>query len=292
MRGALSIVTVLSAIATLSSALPQPSPVPRADAAAAAGAKPKYSIVPLEPSDDDPQSSHHGTGGGDGNGGNSSESNAVTEKPVTQTVSKTGPPVTITNPAPTTISTIFTGGTQNVTVTVTVTAEVPLTSTSTTPSTSAPTTTITTQGNSIVTTPTSPTLPATTATSTTSIVSIQASLPDTTHSVPLETPRAPVSSITWSLSHSNHTTPSLASRTETTKTASYTAVLSGYMNGTEPSSMVSVPTRSDTVSVLTTISTVLTPSLPSTSTKTFEDGTWHMTYPPWNGTVTQRFRRL
>ncbi|KAF4340059.1 hypothetical protein FBEOM_6027 [Fusarium beomiforme] len=118
MRGFIPLLLALSASYTTITALPQPRIV-RRDAAA----KPKYSVVPLEPGDDDPASGDLGGGNGDGNGGGrSSDINGdgvvtvirtVTQKPITKIVTQTekprivtAPGKTITKAVPTTVSVI------------------------------------------------------------------------------------------------------------------------------------------------------------------------------------------
>ncbi|KAF4962655.1 hypothetical protein FSARC_9216 [Fusarium sarcochroum] len=126
MRGYIPLLLALSASYTTITALPQPRIVRRE-----AAAKPKYSVVPLEPGDDDPASG--GLGNGDGNGssgggkgkgdGSSDEDGdgivtviqtvVKSRKPVTQVVTKTEEPSTVTAPGktvtkavPTTVSII------------------------------------------------------------------------------------------------------------------------------------------------------------------------------------------
>ncbi|RGP66516.1 hypothetical protein FLONG3_8826 [Fusarium longipes] len=120
MRGYIPLLLALSASYTTITALPKPRIQPRDDTT-----KPKYSVVPLEPGDDDPFSD--GTGSEDGNGGSSSgngdddRGDAVTvirtvvqtRKPVTQVITETGKPSivtvpgkTVTKAVPTTVSVI------------------------------------------------------------------------------------------------------------------------------------------------------------------------------------------
>ncbi|KAF4951234.1 hypothetical protein FGADI_7639 [Fusarium gaditjirri] len=124
MRGFIPLLLALSASYTTITALPQPRIV-RRDATA----KPKYSVVPLEPGDDDPASGDFGGGNGDGNGGSSNGSGGgnggndgdgvvtvirtVTRKPVTKIVTQTekpsivtAPGKTVTKAVPTTVSVI------------------------------------------------------------------------------------------------------------------------------------------------------------------------------------------
>ncbi|KAG5772673.1 hypothetical protein H9Q72_001271 [Fusarium xylarioides] len=130
MRGFIPLLLALSASYTTVIALPQPRIVHRD-----ATAKPKYSVVPLEPGDDDPASGDLGGGNGDGNGngnGNGGGSNGtgggssdndgdgvvtvirtVTRKPVTKIVTQTekpsivtAPGKTVTKAVPTTVSVI------------------------------------------------------------------------------------------------------------------------------------------------------------------------------------------
>ncbi|KAF5688469.1 hypothetical protein FDENT_4835 [Fusarium denticulatum] len=128
MRGFIPLLLALSASYTTVIALPQPRIVHRD-----ATAKPKYSVVPLEPGDDDPASGDLGGGNGDGNGnGNGGSSNGsgggssgndgdgvvtvirtVTRKPVTKIVTQTekpsivtAPGKTVTKAVPTTVSVI------------------------------------------------------------------------------------------------------------------------------------------------------------------------------------------
>ncbi|KAF9769415.1 hypothetical protein IL306_013174 [Fusarium sp. DS 682] len=125
MRGFIPLLLALSASYTTITALPQPRIVHRD-----ATAKPKYSVVPLEPGDDDPASGDLGGGNGDGNGGGSSNGSGggssdndgdglvtvirtVTRKPVTKIVTQiekpstvTAPGKTVTKAVPTTVSVI------------------------------------------------------------------------------------------------------------------------------------------------------------------------------------------
>ncbi|KAH7181269.1 hypothetical protein DER46DRAFT_38175 [Fusarium sp. MPI-SDFR-AT-0072] len=126
MRGFIPLLLALSASYTTITALPQPRIVHRD-----ATAKPKYSVVPLEPGDDDPASGDLGGGNGDGNGnggssngsgGGSSDNDGdsvvtvirtVTRKPVTKIVTQTekpsivtAPGKTVTKAVPTTVSVI------------------------------------------------------------------------------------------------------------------------------------------------------------------------------------------
>lgn len=128
MRGFIPLLLALSASYTTVFALPQPRIVHRD-----ATAKPKYSVVPLEPGDDDPASGDLGGGNGDGkgngnggssngSGGGSSDNNGdgvvtvirtVTRKPVTKIVTQTekpsivtAPGKTVTKAVPTTVSVI------------------------------------------------------------------------------------------------------------------------------------------------------------------------------------------
>ncbi|KAJ4272000.1 hypothetical protein NW762_000710 [Fusarium torreyae] len=130
MRGYIPLLLALSASYTTITALPQLIIV-RRDAAA----KPKYSVVPLEPGDDDPASDDLGSG--DGNGSSSSDEDGdgivtviqtvvKSRKPVTQVVTQTEEPSTVTAPGktvtkavPTTVSIIdMDGGPVAQTVTV------------------------------------------------------------------------------------------------------------------------------------------------------------------------------
>ena len=132
MRGSLTLLLALSASYTTVTALPKPRIQPRDDAG-----KPKYSVVPLEPGDDDPASG--GTGSGDGNGGSGSEDGdgdgivtiirtvVQTPKPVTQVITRTGNPSIVTAPGktvtkavPTTVAVINISDDPAVTQTVTV----------------------------------------------------------------------------------------------------------------------------------------------------------------------------
>ncbi|KAF5541796.1 hypothetical protein FNAPI_10128 [Fusarium napiforme] len=126
MRGFIPLLLALSASYTTVIALPQPRIVPRD-----ATAKPKYSVVPLEPGDDDPASGDLGGGNGDGNGNGGSSNGSgggssgndgdgvvtvirtVTRKPVTKIVTQTekpsivtAPGKTVTKAVPTTVSVI------------------------------------------------------------------------------------------------------------------------------------------------------------------------------------------
>ncbi|KAF5616699.1 hypothetical protein F52700_12994 [Fusarium sp. NRRL 52700] len=122
MRGFIPLLLALSASYTTVIALPQPRIVHRD-----ATAKPKYSVVPLEPGDDDPASGDLGGGNGEGNGnggssGGSSDNDGdgvvtvirtVTRKPVTKIVTQTqkpsivtAPGKTVTKAVPTTVSVI------------------------------------------------------------------------------------------------------------------------------------------------------------------------------------------
>ncbi|RBQ65207.1 hypothetical protein FVER14953_01111 [Fusarium verticillioides] len=126
MRGFIPLLLALSASYTTVIALPQPRFVPRD-----ATAKPKYSVVPLEPGDDDPASGDLGGGNGDGNGNGGSSNGSgggssgndgdgvvtvirtVTRKPVTKIVTQTekpsivtAPGKTVTKAVPTTVSVI------------------------------------------------------------------------------------------------------------------------------------------------------------------------------------------
>ncbi|KAF4456823.1 hypothetical protein F53441_1120 [Fusarium austroafricanum] len=124
MRGFIPLLLALSASYTTVTALPQPRIVHRQ-----AAAKPKYSVVPLEPGDDDPASDD---GGGNGNGGSGKGSGGdngdkdgdgivtvirtVTRKPITKIVTQTEKPSIITAPGktvtkavPTTVSVINLG---------------------------------------------------------------------------------------------------------------------------------------------------------------------------------------
>lgn len=132
MRGSLALLLALSASYTTVTALPKPRIQPRDDAG-----KPKYSVVPLEPGDDDPASG--GTGSGDGNGSSGSEDGdgdgvvtvirtvVQTPKPVTQVITRTGNPSIVTAPGktvtkavPTTVAVINISDDPAVTQTVTV----------------------------------------------------------------------------------------------------------------------------------------------------------------------------
>ncbi|KAF5681942.1 hypothetical protein FCIRC_5243 [Fusarium circinatum] len=144
MRGFIPLLLALSASYTTVIALPQPRIVHRDTTA-----KPKYSVVPLEPGDDDPASGDLGGGNGDGNGnggsstgsGGSSSDNdgdgvvtvirTVTQKPVTKVVTQTekpsivtAPGKTVTKAVPTTVS-IINMDDEPVTETVTVPHPVP-----------------------------------------------------------------------------------------------------------------------------------------------------------------------
>ncbi|CAG7557058.1 unnamed protein product [Fusarium equiseti] len=133
MRGSLTLLLALSASYTVT-ALPKPRIQPRDDAG-----KPKYSVVPLEPGEDDP--AQGGTGSGDGNGSSGSgdgdgDGDGVvtvirtvvqTPKPVTQVVTRTGNPSIVTAPGktvtkavPTTVAIINVSDDPVVTQTVTV----------------------------------------------------------------------------------------------------------------------------------------------------------------------------
>ncbi|KAH7270082.1 uncharacterized protein BKA55DRAFT_496432 [Fusarium redolens] len=126
MRGFIPLLLALSTSYTTVTALPQPRIVHRD-----ATAKPKYSVVPLEPGDDDPASGDLGGGNGNGNGnggssngsgGGSSDNDGdgvvtvirtVTRKPVTKIVTQTEKPSIITAPGktvtkavPTTVSVV------------------------------------------------------------------------------------------------------------------------------------------------------------------------------------------
>ena len=132
MRGSLTLLLALSASYTTVTALPKPRIQPRDDAS-----KPKYSVVPLEPGDDDPASG--GTGSGDGNGSSGGEDGdgdgvvtvirtvVQTPKPVTQVITRTGDPSIVTAPGktvtkavPTTVAVINISDDPAVTQTVTV----------------------------------------------------------------------------------------------------------------------------------------------------------------------------
>ncbi|KAH7197324.1 uncharacterized protein B0J16DRAFT_327935 [Fusarium flagelliforme] len=132
MRGSITLLLALSASYTTVTALPKPRVQPRDDAG-----KPKYSVVPLEPGDDDPASG--GTGSGDGNGSSGSgdgDGDGVvtvirtvvqTPKPVTQVITRTGNPSIVTAPGktvtkavPTTVAVINVSDDPVVTQTVTV----------------------------------------------------------------------------------------------------------------------------------------------------------------------------
>ncbi|KAJ4130979.1 hypothetical protein NW768_006518 [Fusarium equiseti] len=131
MRGSLTLLLALSASYTTVTALPRPRIQPRDDAG-----KPKYSVVPLEPGEDDP-ASDGGSGGGNGNGGSENGGGdgvvtvirtvVQTPKPVTQVITRTGSPSIITAPGktvtkavPTTVAVINISDDPVVTQTVTV----------------------------------------------------------------------------------------------------------------------------------------------------------------------------
>ncbi|KAF4445098.1 hypothetical protein FACUT_178 [Fusarium acutatum] len=149
MRGFIPLLLALSVSYTTVIALPQPRIVHRD-----ATAKPKYSVVPLEPGDDDPASGDLGGGNGDGNGnggssngsgGGSSDNDGdgvvtvirtVTRNPVTKIVTQTerpsiitAPGKTVTKAVPTTISVI---NMDDEPVTETVTVPHPISKTTTT----------------------------------------------------------------------------------------------------------------------------------------------------------------
>ncbi|KAF5671739.1 hypothetical protein FHETE_3952 [Fusarium heterosporum] len=135
MRGFIPLLLTLSVSYTTITALPQPRIVLRE-----AAAEPQYSVVPLEPGEDDPASGETGSGdgndsNGNGSGGGSNGNNGhgtvtviqtVTRKPVTQVVTRTEEPGTVTAPGktvtkaiPTTVSVIdIDGGPVTETVTV------------------------------------------------------------------------------------------------------------------------------------------------------------------------------
>ncbi|RGP64038.1 hypothetical protein FSPOR_8204 [Fusarium sporotrichioides] len=136
MRGYIPLLLALSASCTTVAALPKPRMQLRDDAS-----KPKYSVVPLEPGDDD--ASSDGSGSGDGNGSSGSGSGGgdqngddvvtviqtvvQTRKPVTQVITQTGKPSivtvpgkTVTKAVPTTVSIINLDDQPVVTQTVTV----------------------------------------------------------------------------------------------------------------------------------------------------------------------------
>ncbi|KAH7005577.1 hypothetical protein EDB82DRAFT_521555 [Fusarium venenatum] len=134
MRGYIPLLLALSASCTTVAALPKPRMQLRDSAS-----KPKYSVVPLEPGNDDPSSD--GTGGEDGNGGSGSggedenggdvvtviQTVVQTRKPVTQVITQTGKPSiitvpgkTITRAVPTTVSIINLDDQPVVTQTVTI----------------------------------------------------------------------------------------------------------------------------------------------------------------------------
>ncbi|KAM0296611.1 hypothetical protein ACHAO9_000254 [Fusarium lateritium] len=112
MRGFIPLLLALSASYTPTTALPQPRIALRDTAAG-----PKYSVVPLEPGNEDPASGDDGSGdgngssgNGNGNGGSSNDKDGdgivtviqtVTRKPVTQVVTRTEKPSIITAPGKT-----------------------------------------------------------------------------------------------------------------------------------------------------------------------------------------------
>jgi hypothetical protein len=74
MRGFIPLLLALSASYTTTTALPQPRIALRDTAAG-----PKYSVVPLEPGNDDPASGDVGNEGGNGSNGNGNGSGATTK---------------------------------------------------------------------------------------------------------------------------------------------------------------------------------------------------------------------
>lgn len=69
MLGGVSLILALSTCLSFVAALPQPGLVVRVPAAVDARAKPKYSVVPLEPGEGQPGAGNGGGGGGGGGGG-------------------------------------------------------------------------------------------------------------------------------------------------------------------------------------------------------------------------------
>ncbi|GAB0136064.1 hypothetical protein EsDP_00004381 [Epichloe bromicola] len=294
MRGPVYIIAVLSTLITAGGALPQPEVLPRA---ADTTSKPKYSVVPLEPGDDDP-SQGGGNGGNGGKGGNSgkeehaSSAHTVvktvlkTEQPITQTVIRTEAPVIVTKPVPTTVFIIPIGGNKNATMTVA--AEATSTAVSKPCSVSVETSSKTSGSTtSILTTLTASTsmqvISSATTSSAASTTFTHVSSLETTQSTPSVKLRPPFSSKIWSIPTSNSIIRPSTNCTRPTSTISHTTTASGANRASPTSTLVT--TTALTV-VPTTFSTIFSPPESSTSTKTYDDGQWHTTYPSWNGTTT------
>ncbi|POR31781.1 Uncharacterized protein TPAR_08012 [Tolypocladium paradoxum] len=221
MRGSVPLVAALSAYLSAAVALPQWGLLPRA--ASSDNQKPNYSVVPLEPGDDQP-----------GNGGRGGGYGATDVAVVTQTITKTAEPSIITKTAePKTIT--KTAEPNTITKFISV---------------------IDISGDGATTIAVTP-APAPART-----VTVHQSSPVTTSSPP---PR------------------SSTSAKETTRTT--TILPSGGVPSTN-STLSIMPTTT----VPSTFSTITTTPQTSSS-RTYDDGLWRTTYPPWNGTMAYRYKR-
>lgn len=305
MRGSTSLLAALSTCLVTTSALPHINFAlrPRADGIDGAK-KPSYSVVPLEPGDDNgggnsgggdgnpPSGGNGGNGGngGDGGGGDATSTHAPETVTVTETVVQTQEavtrfvtvaqePQTVTQVVPTTVVSIVDVAGPGTTITVT---QTPPTSAaaSSSPATSDDVDPIETVSKTVTVIDGLPPSNWTIPTPSTSVLSPSSIL-------------SPSSSLIGSL------TPSIASSQPATRKGSSSNIIS-VPTGTQlaPSSSLSTPATSIVTSAPTiqvppttmTTSCKESSSSSSSSTRTYDDGMWHTTYPPWNATNVQRYR--
>ncbi|KAG6116704.1 hypothetical protein E4U13_001669 [Claviceps humidiphila] len=284
MQAPISLAAAVSVLIAAVAALPQAKILPRA---AGSAPKPKYSVVALEPGEDSKGDGHNGPGA------QTVVETVVktvvkTEGPTTQTITRPGERVTITNLAPTTVPVVPIAGNTNtntiVTVTVSVTAEH-------TSGRGASESTTTTRATLTSTEPHSPpkvTNLSTTATSTPPAPELSTSFSTSSH-VPdfnSSTSRSCTeTTITTSQTHFSQTPTAGGTTTPTASSDSSRGPLSS-MTTTTTTGLGPIPTTLDTVLLTTHASST------STSTKSHDDGKWHTTYPAWNESAPHTWRKI
>ncbi|KAG6067223.1 hypothetical protein E4U32_004433 [Claviceps aff. humidiphila group G2b] len=285
MQAPISLAAAVSVLVAAVAALPQAKILPRA---AGSAPKPKYSVVALEPGEEGNGDRHNGPGG------QTVVETVVktvvkTEGPTTQTITRPGERVTITNLAPTTVPVVPIAGNTNtntntivMTVTVSVTAEH-------TSGRGASDSTTTTRATLTSTEPHSPpkvTTLSTTAMSTPPVPELSIPFSTSSH-VPdfnSSTSRSCTeTTITTSQTHFSQTPTSGGTTTPTASSDSSRGPLSS-MTTTTTTGLGPIPTTLDTV--------LLTTHASSTSTKSHDDGKWHTTYPAWNESAPHTWRKI
>ncbi|KAG5971150.1 hypothetical protein E4U58_000205 [Claviceps cyperi] len=282
MQAPISLVAAVSVLIAAVAALPPAKVLPRA---AGSAPKPKYSVVALEPGED---------GKGDGHSGPWAQivvetvvqTVVKTEGPTTQTITRTGERVTITNLALTTVPVVPIAGNTNtntiVTVTVSVTAEHTSGRGASDSTTTAPVTSTSTETHSA---PQVTTL-STTATSTPPVPELSTSFSTSSHVPDFNSSRSrscTESTRTTSQTHLSQTPTSGRTTTPTASSGSSRGPLP-FMTTTTTTGLGPIPTTLDTV--------LLTTHASSTSTKSHDDGKWHTTYPAWNESAPHTWRKV